>query len=170
MPIESSGFNKSWRQKMFQPPLRGLIAAAVTPLKEDCSVDFDGIGPMTDRLLERGVSGLYVCGSTGEGMSLSTDERKAVTESYVQAVNGRATVIVQAGHNSLVEACELARHAEQVGADVLSATCPSYFKNFNCQRVARLHVASLGCSTIATVLLLPHPDTHRIPCQYRRVP
>lgn len=113
---------------MFQPPLHGLIAAAVTPLKADSSVDLDCIGPMTDKLLGSGVSGLYVCGSTGEGMSLSTKERKAVTESYIQAVKGRASVIVQVGHNSIVEACDLARHAEQVGADVLSATCPSYFK------------------------------------------
>lgn len=115
-------------QKTFQPPMKGIIAAAVTPLNNDGSVNLNAIRPIVDRLLNTGVSGFYVCGSTGEGVSLSTDERKSVTAAYVQAVDRRVPVIVQAGHNSLAEACELARHAQDVGADVLSATCPSYFK------------------------------------------
>lgn len=108
--------------------LQGLIAAAVTPFSDDGTVDLDQIGPVTERLLAAGVTGLYVCGSTGEGVSLTSAERKAVTEAYVAAANGRATVIAQVGHNSQIEACALAKHAAEIGVDVLSATCPSYFK------------------------------------------
>lgn len=113
---------------MFQPPLRGLIAATTTPLSQDGSVKLDEIGPTIDQLLDAGVNGFYVCGSTGEGMSLTSDERMAIVEYTVPAVNGRAPVIVQVGHNSMAEANRLATHAAAVGADVISATCPSYFK------------------------------------------
>lgn len=112
---------------MFEP-LKGLIAATTTPLREDGSIHLDAIGPMIDRLLESGVGGLYVCGSTGEGMSLTCDERKAVVESSVGATAGRVPVIVQVGHNSLADARSLAAHAVDAGANVISATCPSYFK------------------------------------------
>lgn len=113
---------------MNSPRLNGLIAATYTPLGNDGGLKTDIIQPLVDFLLRQGVSGLYVCGSTGEGMSLSSDERIAVTNAYVQAANGRLPVIVQVGHNSLVEARNLARAAEQAGADAISATCPSYFK------------------------------------------
>ena len=112
----------------FQPPLQGIIAAAVTPFRSDLQVDEEAIAQITDRLIQLRIAGLYVCGSTGEGVSLSTEERQRVTEAYVTAVRGRCPVIVQVGHNSYVEACRLARHAQEVGADVFSATCPSYFK------------------------------------------
>ena len=113
---------------MYQPPLRGLVAATTTPLAEDGSIKLGEIGPTMDRLLASGVRGFYVCGSTGEGMSLTSEERRAVVEETVRCVDGRAPVIVQVGHNSLAEANRLAVHAESVGADVISATCPSYFK------------------------------------------
>lgn len=88
----------------------------------------DAIGPMIDRLVDTGVAGLYVCGSTGEGMSLTCDERKRIVEASVEATAGRLPVIVQVGHNSLHDARDLARHAATCGADAVSATCPSYFK------------------------------------------
>jgi N-acetylneuraminate lyase len=108
--------------------LNGLVAATYTPLDDDGKVNTSAVGPIVEHLLKNGINGLYVCGSTGEGMSLSSDERKIVAEAYVQAAGGRVPVIVQVGHNSLAEARHLAEHAQQIGADVISATCPSYFK------------------------------------------
>ena len=109
-------------------PLTGLIAATYTPMDEGGRPNPAPIGPMVDRLLDEGVAGLYVCGSTGEGMSLTGTERRVVTESFVAAAAGRVPVIAQVGHNSLREAAELAAHAAGIGADVISATAPSYFK------------------------------------------
>lgn len=108
--------------------LSGLVAATYTPLNADGSVNTSAIAPLVNHLLQQGVQGLYVCGSTGEGMSLSTSERKLVAEQFVKATAGRVPVIVQVGHNSLAEAADLAAHAQQTGADIVSATCPSYFK------------------------------------------
>lgn len=108
--------------------LSGLVAAALTPLNSDTSVHLDAIGPSIEHLIQEGVCGVYVCGSTGEGVSLTTSERMAVAEEIVRAVDGRIYVFIQVGHNSLLEARALAQHAAEIGADAVSATCPSYFR------------------------------------------
>ncbi len=108
--------------------LTGLIAATYTPLDKSGALNLDAIPAMVDRLIDDGVAGLYVCGSTGEGMSLTGEERRAVAERYVAATDRRVPVVVQVGHNSVTEAAQLAAHARQIGADVVSATPPSYFK------------------------------------------
>jgi N-acetylneuraminate lyase len=108
--------------------LEGLIAATYTPMDSRGALRLNSVPQMVDRLIAEGVSGLYVCGSTGEGMSLTGPERRQVAEAFTQATAGRVPIIVQVGHNSVAEAAELARHARQIGADVISATAPSYFK------------------------------------------
>lgn len=108
--------------------LSGLIPATFTPLHPDGSLNLDLIPPMVDFLIDQKTTGLYVCGSTGEGVSLSSDERKTVAAAFVQAARGRIPVIVQVGHTSLAEARGLAAHAQQVGADAISAVPPFYFK------------------------------------------
>lgn len=115
-------------ERMTTQRLNGLVAATYTALTDDGTLNTAVVAPLVEHLLDNGISGLYVCGSTGEGMSLSSDERKSVAEAYVQAASGRVPVIVQIGHNSLAEARQLAEHAAEIGADMISATCPSYFK------------------------------------------
>lgn len=108
--------------------LTKLIAANYTPFHEDGSLNLDLIGPMTNHSIDRGVSGFYACGSTGEGESLTTEERKSVAAAVVAAADKRVPVVIQAGHNSVDTACELARHAAEVGADAISTLPPTYFK------------------------------------------
>lgn len=110
------------------PRHTGLFAAAYTPMNAQGDVKFEPIGLMVEWLLKRNIAGFYVCGSTGEGMSLTTDERCQVAEAYLKAVAGRVPVFVQVGHNSLRDARRLAAHAQSAGASAVSATCPSYFK------------------------------------------
>ncbi len=107
--------------------LTGLIAATFTPMDQDGQVNLDPIPSMVDRLLRQGIKGLYVCGSTGEGPSMTTEERERVAQAYVQSVQGRIPVVVQVGHNSIEDARRLAKHAASVGADAISAVPPSYF-------------------------------------------
>jgi len=108
--------------------LRGLIAATFTPMHADGSLVLEQIPSMVDALLRDGVSALYAVGSTGEGPSLTTSERKDVAKAFVEATAGRAPVVVQVGHNSLADAAELAAHSAAIGADAISATPPSYFR------------------------------------------
>lgn len=106
----------------------GLFAAAFTPMQEDGSLNLARIPSIVDYLIGAGISGLYICGATGEGASLSNEERRAVATAYMKAASGRLTMIVQVGHNSLTEARDLASHAESIGADAISAMPPLCYK------------------------------------------
>lgn len=106
----------------------GLIAATFTPMHADGSLNLGHVPSIVDRLIQYKIGGLYVCGSTGEGPLLTTEERKAVAEAYVSASAGRIPVIIQTGHTSNWEARGLAEHAAAIGADGLSALPPFYIK------------------------------------------
>ena len=108
--------------------ITGLVAAAFSPMHADGSINTAIIRPITDRLIDNGVAGLYVCGSTGEGPSLSATERRRVAEAYIEASDRRIPIIVHVGHDSLAEACALAEHAATSGADAIAAVSPCYFK------------------------------------------
>ena len=108
--------------------LEGLVAAAYTPMNQDGSLRLSTVPRMVDSFVDNGVSGIYVCGSTGEGPSLTGDERMQVAEAFVAASAGRLPVIVQVGHNSVAESRALAAHASEIGADMVSASPPAYFK------------------------------------------
>jgi N-acetylneuraminate lyase len=108
--------------------LTGLIAATFTPMHSDQSLNLSQAKPIVEHLMRNGVSGLYVCGSTGEGPLLTSDERKATAAAYVDAAAGRLPVVIQVGHSGVVEASQLAAHAQEIGATAISAFSPNYFK------------------------------------------
>ncbi|MCO8123576.1 dihydrodipicolinate synthase family protein [Stieleria sp. TO1_6] len=119
------------------PPIEGLVAATFTPFDSDGNLLTARVGPMVDRLIEQGIAGLYVLGSTGEGLSLAIDERQQAAAAFVEAAGGRIPVIVQVGCESLVDANRLAAHAQSIGADAISAVCPVYFKPASMETLVR---------------------------------
>ena len=108
--------------------MSGLVAAVVTPMDDRGDLNLGIIPQIVDHLESNGITGIYIAGSTGEGMSLTDEERRAVAEAYVGAAKGRLKTFVQVGHNSLRASAELAGHAEAIGADAVSATPTGYFK------------------------------------------
>ncbi len=106
----------------------GLIAAPFTPFHTDGSLALDVIPEQAAQLVADGVSGAFVCGSTGEGASLTIDERKQVAEAWVRGAPKALSVIVHAGHTAIEEARGLARHAAEIGAAAFAAYAPHYFK------------------------------------------
>ena len=108
--------------------MKGLVAAVVTPMTEEGELRLDVVPRIVEHLSNSGVVGIYIAGSTGEGMSLTSDERRAVAEAYVRSAKGKMCSVVQVGHNSTKVSAALAAHAEMVGADAVSATPPGYFK------------------------------------------
>lgn len=108
--------------------IEGLVAAVCTPMVGGGEIELSIVPAYVDHLVRMNIRGLYVLGTTGEGASLTGAERKDVADAFVKASRGRIPVIIQVGHNSLAEAAELAAHAQQVGADAVSAFAPSYFK------------------------------------------
>jgi len=113
---------------MMKKKITGLVAATQSPMHDDGSIALDQVGPIVEHLVQNGLGGIFVCGTTGEGPLLTSEERCQLAEAYVKAVAGRFPVIIQVGHNSVAEACSLAAHARQIGADAVSAVSPSYFR------------------------------------------
>ena len=105
-----------------------MIAATFTPMHEDGSLHLEMIERYADYIAAIGVSGVFVCGTTGESLSLTVNERKLVLEKWIQYAKGRFRVIAHVGCNSQVEAMELARHAMESGAYAIAAMAPSFFK------------------------------------------
>lgn len=78
--------------------LNGLLPATFTPLHADGSLNLVVVEPMVEHLIRDGITGLYVCGSTGEGVSLAREERMATAEAFITAARGHVPVVVQIGH------------------------------------------------------------------------
>lgn len=108
--------------------MRGLIAAPFTPLTAHGDLALSVVPKLAARLRRNGVRGAFVCGTTGEGPSLTSDERKRVAEAWTAERRENLEVIVHVGTLSLGESRELARHAEQVGAQAIATVAPSFFK------------------------------------------
>ncbi|WP_342575080.1 N-acetylneuraminate lyase [Paenibacillus sp. FSL M8-0142] len=107
---------------------KGIFTALLTPMHEDGSIDYESLSRLVEHQILLGITGFYVGGSTGEAFILTTEERKQVLESVVKTVNGRVIVIAHIGCISTMESVKLARHAEELGADAVSAVVPFYYK------------------------------------------
>jgi len=109
----------------------GLIAATFTAFHRDGELHLDLIERQAESLVRLGVVGAFVGGTTGEGQSLSSDERRRVLERWC-AVGGKDfPIIAHVGHVSLAEAADLAKHAAKVGAVAVAAIPPYFFKSQN---------------------------------------
>ena len=107
---------------------KGVIPALVTPLCEDESVNPEVLCKLIDFLYAKGADGFYIGGATGEGLALKTEERMILAESAVKHVNKRCDAIVQVAAADFSDAVLLAKHAESIGADAISATPPIFFQ------------------------------------------
>lgn len=108
--------------------ITGLIAATFSTLNEDGSLALDHIPTLVDKLVQDGLTGIFICGTNGEGPNLTIEERMAVAEAYMAVAKGRLLVMVHVGHPSIEESRKLARHAESIGADAISSVAAFYFK------------------------------------------
>ena len=86
-----------------------------------------GYGCLRNIFLKKGVKGLYVCGSSGECIYQSKEERKLILENVMEAVGGKMTVIAHVACNNTVDSVELAAHAEKMKVDAIAAIPPIYF-------------------------------------------
>jgi len=108
--------------------LTGLIAAPFTAMCPDGSLNLGLIEAQARHLAAAGVRGAFICGTTGEGFSLTTEERMQVAERWLAVAPKSLAVIVHVAHNSLDESQKLAAHAEQIGAYAIASIGPTFFK------------------------------------------
>lgn len=139
--------------------LQGLIAAPFTPMHADGSVHLELIPDYYALLKANGITGAFICGSTGEGVSLTLAEKKAVAEAWAECSKNDLgfSVMPLLGGTCIADAKELAIHASTIGLDAVSFTAPSYFKPANVQMLAAC------CKEIAAVV----PD---MPFYYYHIP
>uniref|UniRef100_A0A8C2BWD0 N-acetylneuraminate lyase n=1 Tax=Cyprinus carpio TaxID=7962 RepID=A0A8C2BWD0_CYPCA len=113
--------------------LTGLVAATFTPLTAEGEINLSVIGPYIDYLIEKqNVKSVFINGTTGEGCSLTVDERKQLAAAWCQHGKDKLEqVIVHVGCMSIKDSQELAQHAASIGADGIAVISPSYFKPVN---------------------------------------
>lgn len=107
---------------------RGLVAAPFTPFHPDLSLNLHVIPAYARLLRDNGVTAAFVCGTTGEGLSLTQAERMQVAAAWAKVADEKLRVIVHVGHNVLADAQELTRHAASIGAAAVGAFAPCFFK------------------------------------------
>ena len=118
--------------------LKGLIAAPFTPMKEDGSLSVSLIAKYYEMLVANGVTGAFICGSTGEGVSMTASEKMVVAETWASCAksNPDFKIMTLLGGTSIEDCKELARHAKKTGLYGVSFTAPFYFKPADVKQLA----------------------------------
>jgi dihydrodipicolinate synthase/N-acetylneuraminate lyase len=136
----------------------GVLPAMATPLHTDgVRVDIDRLKPLIDFLIGAGVKGLFVGGTTGEGIILAEEERIKLHESAMEAISGRVPALLHVGANSSAKSVRLARHAQQIGADGIVAVTPYFYPIHDRALLTHFQtVASAAPDTPLFVYDIPH--------------
>lgn len=110
--------------------LKGLIAAPFTPMHQDGSLNLTIIPEYYQMLKQNQVKGAFICGSTGEGASLTLAEKKHVAEAWAGAVGNDKDfdIITLLGGTCVADCINLANHAKSLGLYAVAYTAPYYFK------------------------------------------
>jgi len=110
--------------------LSGLYTAVVTPMFENGEINLEAIDGYAQFLISRKLKGVFVNGSTGEGLLLDNDERKAVAEKWMKYAD-KLDILIHVGSTSYKLAADLAAHAESIGARAISAMGPCFMQPGN---------------------------------------
>ena len=129
--------------------LHGAIAAAVTPFTEGAAgLDEEAFGPLVAFLAQGGIDGVLACGTTGEGVLLSTDERRTAVERFLAIRPEGFQVAVHTGAQTTAETVALSRHAAKVGADAVAVIAPPYFPLDEPELLAHYRAAADACAPL----------------------
>jgi len=123
--------------------LQGLIAASFTPFKKDGTLNLSLIPSYAEKLKKDGATGVFICGTTGEGMLMTKEERMLVAETWVKEQSDEFKVIVHVGSTSCIQSHKLALHSAKIGAYAVGCMGPMF--------LAPTHISDLVefCRTVA---------------------
>lgn len=107
--------------------LYGVVVPIVTPLTEKDEIDVLSLEKLVDYCIDSGLQAIYPCGTTGEMMYLSVEERKLAAETAVRRAAGRIPVFIHVGAWNQKDTIELAKHAVKIGADGIAVVTPAFF-------------------------------------------
>jgi dihydrodipicolinate synthase/N-acetylneuraminate lyase len=133
---------------MAEERISGTLAAAVTPLRDAGErLDEDAFGPLLEFYAGSGIDGLFVLGTTGEGVLLADDERRRVADRVVSDA-GELHVVVHCGAQTTARTRALAAHAAEIGADAVAAIAPPYFVLDQNELVGHFAAAADACAPL----------------------
>ncbi len=139
-----------------EAPFGRMLTAMITPMASDGAVDYAGAARLATYLVdEMRNDGLVISGTTGESPTTSNEEKDRLLRAVIEAVGDRAAVVAGVGSYDTAHTCELARQAEQAGADGLLIVTPYYNKPPQAGLVA--HFTAAADSTGLPVLLYDIP-------------
>lgn len=123
--------------------LSGLIAAPFTPMHKDGSLNLSVVPDYYRMLKLNGINGAFICGSTGEGVSMTAKEKMAVAEAWAECSRNdeEFKVMTLLGGTSIADCRELAKHAQEIGLYGISFTAPYYFEPVNVSMLAKACMA-----------------------------
>lgn len=134
----------------------GIIPAVVTPMQEDGSLDEAGLHRLINDLIKAGVHGIFTIGTAGEFWALSRAEKEKIFHWTVEATNGRVPVYLGTCANTTAEAVDLAKLAQEAGAQVLSVLTPLFIAPSEDEMFA--HYEAIAAAVDLPVLLYTNPD------------
>jgi dihydrodipicolinate synthase/N-acetylneuraminate lyase len=107
--------------------IAGVIVALHTPLTPAGEIHEEALRAHLEWMVQTGIHGIFPCGTMGEGIALSDAQRKRVTEISLDQLKGRIPLMPQVTTNNTAGCIELARHAQEKGADAISVIAPYFY-------------------------------------------
>lgn len=107
---------------------KGTGVAIVTPFKNDSSIDFAALGRTINHVIGGGVNYVVALGTTGESVTLTKDEKKAIISYVIETIDGRVPLMVGIGGNNTQEVINSVRHSNLSGVDGILSVAPYYNK------------------------------------------
>jgi len=151
---------------MFKP--EGILPALVTPFTDDGkTVDEERLRALVNYCIELGVNGVVPCGTTGEFINMTEEEKKRVIKVVVDEVNGRVPVVAGTGASSTDQALEMTRYAKDVGADAALIVTPFYLKPAD--RGIYEHYSTIASGVDLPIILYNIPQCTGLPLPWQMV-
>jgi len=130
---------------------KGTGVAIVTPFKNDFSIDFAALGRVINHVISGGINYVVAMGTTGESVTLTKEEKKAIISYVVEVVDNRVPIVYGIGGNYTQEVINNIRHAELCGVDGILSVTPYY--NKPTQRGLFQHFKEIAtCSPIPVII------------------
>jgi 4-hydroxy-tetrahydrodipicolinate synthase len=151
---------------MFKP--EGILPALVTPFTDDGkAVDEERLRFLVNRCIELGVHGVVPCGTTGEFVNMTMEEKKRVIKVVVDEVNGRVPVVAGTGASGTDQALEITKYAKDVGADAVLIVTPFYLKPAD--RGIYEHYDTIASKVEIPIILYNIPQCTGLPLPWQMV-
>ncbi len=135
---------------MKKPIFEGMATAIITPTTEN-GIDYEAFAKLIDWQIDEGIDGIVVCGTTGEGSTLTDCEHKEAISFAVKQARGRVPIIAGTGSNDTAYALELTKYACEAGVDGVLVVTP-YYNKATQNGLIKMFTAIADVSTVPVIL------------------